>query len=404
MSSTPTPPPPETPPPSSNPQAVVPSERIEALDAIRGVALAGVLLANLVGAFRVPVMRGYLPADPATPYWDRIAEDFVQYAIQGKAITTFSVLFGVGLAMQFERFARRGRPRYWLGRRLAALLLFGVAHLTLVWNGDILTEYALTGLLVLPLLAASNRTLFRVGLGLYGFYLVAPLLPLMPAWPDDAVLRSELADALRIYGTGTYAQIRRYSLHEWRIFTPVYVSLFSVTPALFLAGVVLWRSGVLQDPGRFQRGLRTAAATGLALGAVFTLLAQSDAPDPSTAFGVFIATGLAPVTLALGYGATLLLLLQSARVRHALRGFAAAGRMAFTNYIAQSLAFSWVFFGYGLGLVGRVGAAATLAAGVAFFALQVAWSRWWLARFHFGPLEWFWRSLTYGERPPLRKD
>src|SRR4051812_16482809 len=155
----PDPSPPAPPPPSTDPLAAGPgpqpapvAERIVAIDVVRGVALAGVLLANLMFAFRVPVSRGYLPADEHLGTMDRWAEGLVQFAIQGKAITLFSILFGVGLAIQLERFSRLGRSRYWLGRRLLVLLVFGLAHLLLVWNGDILTEYALAGLLVLPLL------------------------------------------------------------------------------------------------------------------------------------------------------------------------------------------------------------------------------------------------------------
>ena len=141
MSWTSPPPPPSAPPPrSSNPQAVAESERIHAIDVVRGAALAGVLLANLMFAFRVPMSRGYLPPDPAAPVAERLVEGLVQVAIQGKALTLFSFLFGVGLAIQRERFARLGPPDYWLARRLLVLLAVGIAHLTLVWNGDILTE------------------------------------------------------------------------------------------------------------------------------------------------------------------------------------------------------------------------------------------------------------------------
>ena len=385
------------------PQPAPVGERIVAIDVIRGVALAGVLLANLMFAFRVPVSRGYLPPDETLGALDRWAEGLVQFAIQGKAITLFSVLFGVGLAIQLERFSRLGRPRYWLARRLLVLLVFGLAHLLLVWNGDILTEYALAGLLVLPLLALPARVMGTLAVLLYAFYLVAPALPFMPEWPDASVMASELEDGLAIYGGGSYAEIRGYSLHEWGIFSPIYLSLFTVTPALFLAGVLLWRTGVLQQPGAQRDRLGAVAIVGVLAGAMLTALGLREGGTSGAMLGEFIAAGVAPAVLALGYGAALLLAVDRGLIAPVWRGFAAAGRMAFTNYLVQSLVFTTLFFGYGAGLIGRVSQATALLLGIVVYLLQVAFSRWWLARFRFGPFEWIWRSLTYGRAQPMRK-
>jgi uncharacterized protein len=355
------------------------------------MALAGVLLANLVNAFRVSPTRYYLPDDPATPFIDRMVEAALAFAVQGKAIALFSILFGVGLAIQHERFARLGDPRHWLTRRLLALLGFGLVHLLLIWNGDILVEYALAGLLVLPLLDATNRTVARAALACVVLYVMFPLLPAMPPWPDTATLQHELAEAMRIYPHGTFAEIRRYSLHEFAVFLPIYVSLFPETVAYLLLGVLAWRSGVVRAPAEHGPLLWTLAAAGIAAGGLLTALGQ----DPQ-ALGGYASALVAPSIMAAGYGAALLLALQSPRMHARLRFFAAPGRMAFTNYIVQSLAFSWVFFGFGLGLMGRVSAAQALAGGIVAYVAQALASAWWLARFRFGPLEWLWRRLTYG--------
>jgi len=365
---------------------------------VRGVALLGVLLANLVTAFRVSPIRSYLPDVAAASLADGIAEAALEAVVQGKAIALFSMLFGVGLAIQHERFSRLGDPQRWLGRRLLALLGFGLVHLLLVWNGDILAEYALAGLLLLPLLGASDRTLARVAAASYALYLVFPLLPFAPAWADVATLQRELAEATRVYGSGSFAEIRRYALHEFALFLPVYASLFPGTPALFLLGVLAWRSGVLRDVAGHRRPLARIAAFGIASGAALTAL---DAKEGGLL--AYLGAGAAPATLAIGYAATLLLALQSSRGRSLLRAFAPAGRMAFTNYIVQSIVFGWVFFGYGLGLLDQVGAARALAWGVLAFAAQMAFSAWWLRRFRFGPLEWLWRTLTYGQRQAMRR-
>jgi uncharacterized protein len=108
------------------------------------------------------------------------------------------------------------------------------------------------------------------------------------------------------------------------------------------------------------------------------------------------------VPLAFGYIAAVTLLLQQAAWRRRLAHFAPVGRMALTNYLAQTVICLLLFYGYGAGLIGRVGATASLGIALLIFSMQLAWSPWWLARFHFGPAEWLWRSLTYGVLQPMR--
>src|SRR3954470_6190762 len=143
--------------------ATSPSSRIDAIDAARGVALFGVLAVNVLTAFRISIFQQFLPnqfSDASS--LDGFAERFVYFALDMKSFSLFSILFGLGLAMQFERFFRGGRPFYFLTRRLIALLVFGLVHQLLIWNGDILTEYALAGLIVLPLLRLSRSSLAAV--------------------------------------------------------------------------------------------------------------------------------------------------------------------------------------------------------------------------------------------------
>src|SRR4051794_20862602 len=131
---------------------VKPAERIEAIDVLRGLALFGVLAMNIVTIFRVSIFAQFLPdAEPAGPL-DRAVSAILTVAVDFKALALFSLLFGVGLAIQFERLAGNARRMILLVRRLAALLVIGLVHLYLIWNGDILVEYALAGFVVLPLL------------------------------------------------------------------------------------------------------------------------------------------------------------------------------------------------------------------------------------------------------------
>jgi uncharacterized protein len=166
-------------------QVASPTERrIDAIDAVRGVALFGVLIVNVVTEFRVSIFQQFLGDDSAVTDSDLVVSQLVALIFEMKAFSLFSVLFGLGLAMQFERLSSTARPYYLLARRLIVLAFLGACHLLFVWNGDILTEYALAGLIVLPLIGLSARTLAAISLSLLVFFVALPLLPAPVAWPD----------------------------------------------------------------------------------------------------------------------------------------------------------------------------------------------------------------------------
>jgi uncharacterized protein len=384
-------------------RATAPAERIEAIDILRGLALFGVLVVNLVGSFRDSFLQHFLYPDPSRALPDRIADAAIRMALEGKALTIFAFLFGAGLAMQYERLARSHEdPARLLRRRLLVLLGFGLAHLLLVWNGDILTEYALLGLAALALLHAPEERLRQWMAGLLALSLLTPALVMGFLFPDEITLRREMAQADDVYAFGSWLEIRAYSLREFGRLTPVLITLLPQTLAIFLAGIIAWRRGYLAQPDAHLPTLRRLAAIGLGVGGALTLFNQLE-PDTLASLAMAVTLPLAPLLLAMGYAAGLMLVLRSARTRQALAAFGDLGRMAFTNYVVQSLVFGFIFFGYGLGLFGQLGTVAALAMGVAFYVLQLAYSRAWLARYRYGPLEWAWRSLTYGERQPMRR-
>jgi uncharacterized protein len=362
----------------TSPGPLAPGDRVEALDAIRGLALYGVLVVNLVSSFRDSIFVYLQPLPAATPAPDRLAMEFIELALQGKALSLIAMLFGVGLAIQHERFAERGRAEL-MSRRLLVLLAFGLAHLLLVWNGDILAQYAVAGLIVARFLDRPAAALGKAAAWMFALSLLAPLAPWTALWPDPEGMQASAIEAARVYANGSYAQIRAYSIAEFLALFSIQAMLFPQTLGLFFLGAWAWRSGLAARPDEHRRALAAIAAVAL-------LFAVN-----------------APVILAIGYGTGLLLLLESGAARRLLAPVVAAGRMAFTNYIAQSLVFTTIFFGYGFGLFGRLGIAEALALGTAVYGLQVAASAWWLRHWRFGPLEWLWRSLTYGQAQPMRR-
>lgn len=177
---------------------------------------------------------------------DRFVEAFVSLGLELKAFALFSFPFGVGLAIQFERLSIRGQAIYWLGRRLAVLLVIGLVHLLFIWNGDILTQYALAGFLVLPFLRAPLWVLAVGFTGLLAFYVAMPQLHSPIPLPSEATLQQHVTQANRVYATGGIGEIWRSSLRELPPFAPLHIYIFPRTIALFLLGAFAWRIGLLR--------------------------------------------------------------------------------------------------------------------------------------------------------------
>ena len=344
-------------------QPVEAKERYAVLDLVRGVALLGVLLVNLLYFFRVSLFTHML--DPETGAIDR----FIATAIEFKAFDLFALSFGVSAAVQAERVTKRGgNAAAFLSRRFLILLAFGALHITLVSNVDILCLFAICGFALIPLLRLRWEWLLPIAVVAILLQRFLPGLPFPPA----AAVRAHAAEATRVYSQASYAEMVVFRWHETlTLILPLLAAVAIQAYALMLAGMAVWRAGIIRDRDRHRRSLWIACAVALAAWAV----SRENIP------------------LAIAYGAALLAYPQSGRWS---APFAAAGRMAFTNYLTQSLIFALVFNGFGL--FGRIGTAPAAAFGLAFYAAQLACSAWWLKRHRFGPFEWLWRSLTYGRR------
>ena len=281
------------------------------------------------------------------------------------------------------------------------LLAFGLIHLLFIWNGDILTEYALAGLVVLPLLLMRFSILWVAALSLLTLYAAGPTLLHSIPWPDANTLQQHVALANQVYSMGSLAEIWRFSLRELPLLLPLHILVFPRTLALFLFGALLWRSGILKRLRDLKYQITITAIIGIAGG---TALMAADAHGSLTHLGASrgLLMSLAPVILAFGYGAGVLALTQLPVTGRLLSACAPLGRMAFTNYVMQSVVFGFIFYGYGLGQFGRMDATPAFALGVAVYITQMFLSTWWLRRYRFGPIEWLWRTLMYGTAQPMR--
>jgi len=292
-----------------------------------------VLAVNLEIEFRVSIFAQFLPSPPQSEP-DAWIGWLLATFFEMKAFVLFSLLFGVGLAIQHERLAASDRRAVLLVRRMLVLLLFGLIHLLLIWNGDILTEYALASLIVLPFLYSVTRGLLAGATLFLALYLCLPLWAQLIPFPSTAALVHQVAAATTAYGTGGFAQVLDFSWRELPLMLPLHGYLFPRTIGLMLLGALSWRLGLFKQVGELRGWLWFAAAALIAAGAALALAG--------------LAGGLSPVVMALGYAA-LVLALADGGPRWST-WVEPLGRMAFTNYVVQSIAMGFIFFGYGLGL------------------------------------------------------
>ena len=385
--------------------------------------MLGILAVNIAG-FAGPIASTDTPAltfgtlGPASR-GDLASFAFVFAVFEGKMRSVFSMLFGASMLLFVERAEAAGRGGTGLQlRRLGWLALFGWLHYVLLWWGDILFVYAAAGLLALP--ARHVPVGWLVGFALLSFAVWHAMmalagLPLVRAeehvrlgvasMAEHRDVAGALADVhtrmggdLALDGAPFLAAIAQ----KWAQapLWPVQMTLYTIgeTLPLMLLGMALYRTGFFN--GFWPRArLQVVAAAGLLAGGVWTaalLVWAGRRGFPPLAMPDVMSYWAGPEHLMMGLGLMALLVLGAPRL---LRGWlgrrlAAAGRMAFTNYLCTTLVMTFLFHGWGLGLEGHVGRVGQLGFVVAGWALMLAWSEPWLARFGQGPLEWAWRSLT----------
>lgn len=411
--------------------ASVSNPRIGALDNVRGVAVMGILAMNIV-AFAMPFQAYMNPiATGAIGQADFISWLFSFVLVDGKMRGLFSFLFGASMLLVIEKAGGSGQSAASLHfRRMFWLLLFGLIHLYLIWFGDILAGYALIGMVAWLFRNLSPRTLIRWGIGLAivqllvfsGLAFATFGLSQAAAAPgaDPAMIREwqalqrefgaltpqALAEQVRIYGQSGYGAVLADRLAHHATAPIKGILIFGwETLAYFLFGMAGLKTGFLTG-GWSRRAYRKIALIGFAIGIpAYALLAWFVARDGFSipmVFGISMgATALFRPLMVVAMAALIILLTQ--RGGALVERIGAAGRAAFTNYLGTSLLMTTLFYGYGLGLFGTLGRAELWIVVVAMWAVMLLWSKPWLDRFQYGPLEWLWRSLARGKAQPMRR-
>ena len=374
------------------PRPIASGERIVVLDALRGFALFGILFVNMTWFTGYAVLSPDQRQALGTAGIDGVASWLIHFLVDSKFWSLFALLFGVGAAIQYARASARGDAFERLfARRVAVLLFIGLLHAVFFWFGDIISLYAVAGFAILFCRRWSNRAIL-IGAAVC---LLAPIVQGGVWLAVDQMVRDPAApridpgygpaEMLVYFGSGTYAQAfaanRDFLTERW--YLAVYEGRFFKLVGMFLLGFWAGRAGVLHDAD--QRSLlKRVLLWGLLLGvpatAILMRLAEDVALRPPSAAGWRVSS-LAAVgvpALCLAYAAGFALVCHSPIGRRVMAIFTHAGRMSLTNYIAQSIIGVTIFYGYGLGLWGRIGTAWSLAVIGLIFGLQTLYSAWWL--------------------------
>jgi uncharacterized protein len=384
------------------------NERIEAIDMMRGLAILGIFLVNMPD-FNSPVM--YLkPGSWWNEPLDRWTEIFIDIFAQASFYTLFSFLFGFGMVIFRERALAKGYSFPLLfGRRLFVLLGLGCIHAFLIWHGDILISYALLGFVLLLFHQMSPRGLLISALLL----LIVPnsMISLLLGFAvllgegDSSRFYDEMLanQALENYRDGAWFDIFWQRWNDWMYvngsLSSMFLLLISLLP-LFLLGAYFAKKRWFTDVEKHLVKLKKVWSITFIVGFSFKLLPYLTANNIFTEYIQDVFGGSATAVF---YAVSIVIFSQKPFWKKIFTPLAVVGRMSLSNYLFQSVLCTLLFYNYGLGLYGSVRPFHGLLLTIVIYCLQMVLSKLWLKQYTMGPMEWIWRTLTYGRKQPLRR-
>jgi uncharacterized protein len=392
----------------------------------------GILLMNII-SFAMPEAAYFSPA----AYGGTSPPDVISWAIMSVLVDSkmrglFSMLFGASMLLVFERAeAAQGDGKSVHRRRMVWLLLFGLVHYYLIWLGDILTLYALCGLVGIGLLHKDEAQLRRIAIWLLSInFLIFGALMIglwmlkgmaMQPGADPELVKNfaevmaefgganseTIAKSMALYQSG-YFEIVHHQLTEG-LFIPVISFLVGglETLGLMALGMMFFRNGFLTgdwDDVRYMKTMRIAYSIGIPGQIALVVWGLVSGFDTLTVIGSMWAWS-APFRIAvmIGHAALAMLLIKKFAKSAIMARISAVGQAAFTNYLGTSILMTILFYGYGFGLFGQMSRWQTYLVVPIVWVIMLLWSKPWLGRYRYGPLEWLWRSLARGQMQPARR-
>jgi uncharacterized protein len=383
-------------------------KRIASIDRMRGFSLLGIFLVNMI-SFHSP----YFYINPEK-WWDGTLNSatyrFIDIFVQASFYPLFAMLFGYGLVILRERALEKGNSFNQLAvRRLAILLLMGMLHAFLIWEGDILITYAVCGFAFLLFIGWSARRLFIGGFILYivpNMLLLLMLALTMLASPDEpfTMYDKEAAEqAMDAYQTGTFAEVAVQRIDEWtknNNLLGFFFYFITILP-LFMIGAGAAKIKLFEDVGGKWHKLAYLTAV---LAAAGLLIKTAPYFWDRTLVTDYAQDVFGGALLAMAFALIIALASEKRIFDKVLAPLEAAGRLSISNYLFQSIVSTIIFYSYGLGYYGKVSLFAGTILAFCIYVIQIALSSWWVKRYYYGPVEWLWRSGTYLKKQRLKRE
>ncbi|TBW28706.1 DUF418 domain-containing protein [Gramella sp. KN1008] len=401
------------------------SERADILDVLRGFALFGILVINIIAFSGYGFLTNDMKLEISTYSIDTYLSALQTGLAEGKFYSLFSLLFGIGFSIILMRLRQKGVNAFKIFyRRLFYLLIFGLIHIYFLWEGDILVLYAILGMILPLFINVSDRSLLIIGITL----ILSPILIdtaklifdfKIAGWLENIAIQVDAKTGVPLDNG-----YRRYLFREgsgwvefwnWRQSGPFYrfssileSSRIPKVLGMFLLGYVVGRNKIFSKLSNYKALFTKILKFGLIIGIPSTLImvyiewSNDSSIEVNLLYTVSYAFGVVPLALAYATGLALHWIKTGGKSK--LLIFAPVGRMALTNYILQTVLAVLIFYELGLGLGGYIGPSIFLPIAIIIFVFQVILSKIWLKYFNYGPLEWIWRTLTYHKRIPFRKE
>jgi uncharacterized protein len=379
-------------------------ERLVIVDILRGFALFGVLMGNFNGMLTNDVPATIIKSI-STPF-DNFLDTLHSIFIQNKFMTFFSILFGYGFGVIMERVAKKNlNTTGFFLRRMLWLFVFGCIHLAF-WAEDILHVYAMAGVFLLLFRKKTDRSIFVWSL-IFMFvfpFLVRICQQYMTYTPNYDLLIQNFYNSIK-YGSIKDVAIVNYSSYPklW-IYTLVELRDGCETLGRFLFGYFILRKQILVQLNEYKwliKKVWRVSFFGTVVYIVLWLL-NKYAIFTSKLF-MYPLLKLGIFATALFYSTTIILLFEKKRINKPIKAFSDLGRMTLTNYLMETIVYIIIFYNIGFGLLGEWSLSTIWIAAFLLYFLQIIFSRWWLSKNLYGPVEWIWRQLTYKQRFQLRK-